>query len=698
MRRSLALALVVGLSAPLLVHGDAPDQAGSGAGADAGAGGGAGGSASAGDPATAWMSPREREAVALLDRGKPVTARRVAEELLERDPDSIAGHYVLGRVLHEAEGALARAIFHLGHARELYEKRYPPARKPESTPWQFHRELLLSIATLAGEMEEHDYQLEMLDYHDALYRPPRPGEHAWPLLKLGRLDEARAAARKAGAMKDPGERSLGLNALCAIERSGHDRAAARTACRAAYQHAQDQESGMPGVDAEHRSTLAVHAYNAALAARAAFAAEEAEKLALAGTRRLAFTPANPWRFLVGLYLDEGRGGDAANAVREMQRWRVRQPPQLRDQDRSETDAMVATVLLVAGRTEAALRLVDRAVDFPDRRGLESTEEWQARAAHLLLRGAIRRADRELVAEAASVDGAGGGLVRGARRRLDDWADDERMVGLLGDDDRLVDTLRLFGERGITPVPVWLLGDLVPVVGPGVMAAVLRMVREREKTPELEPYWDEIEAEVHLARGREAEARERARKALAALPQTEALLRARAAAVAAQAARELGDPAAELELMDQAYRLDPSIIRRMGLSLPVKMRGSGPLAGEVMAMLGRSPRLRAADRGFALDVSASPGSFRICLRSPEGNELRCAPGEEAAAATPAVPGADAKKPEPMTPARAVEEFHRSAFAMPLGLTGADMSSLDGSTTVAEQAVRDRIDQMLHEIPR
>ena len=48
-------------------------------------------------------------------------------------------------------------------------------------------------STLAGEMEEYDYQVEMLRFHDALYRPARPGEHAWPLMKLGRWQEAREA-------------------------------------------------------------------------------------------------------------------------------------------------------------------------------------------------------------------------------------------------------------------------------------------------------------------------------------------------------------------------------------------------------------------------------------------------------------------------------------------------------------------------
>jgi hypothetical protein len=676
LRAALAFALVAAVAVPAIVRGGDGDQAGQ-------------------ESQTAWMTQREREAVALIDKDKPVTARRLAEQLLAENPDSIAGHYVMGRVLHESEGALGRAIYHLGHARELYERRYPPSR-PEGAPWRFHRELLLSISLLAGEMEEHQYQLDVLVYHDALYRPARPGEQAWPLMKLGRTAEARAAAEKARAMKDPGQRSLGLNALCAIERAGTDRAAARRACMEAYEHAARTDAQLPQVDAEHRSTLAVHAYNAAQAARAAFAPDEAEKTALAGTRRLAFTPANPWRFLVGLYVDQGRGSDAASALREMQRWRTRQPPQLRDQDRAETDAEVATVLLLAGRTEPALRLIERSIDFPDRRGLTSTEEWQERAAHVILRAAISAAHREILAEAETV-GGGGGLMAGARRGVRDWAEAETVRGMLaGDDDRLVDTLRLFGERGITPVPVWLIGDLVDMVGPGTMAAALDLVREREKAKELQPYWQAIEAEVKLARGDEDEAFALARAALAALPQREALMRARAAAVGAMAARELGDGARELELLAAAYQLDPSVIRRLGLSLPVRLRGSGPEAAAVISMLERSPRLHPADRGFGIDVSSSPGMIRMCLRSPEGSELRCVP-EDASAPPPPAVGPDGKpvKPQPVTPARAVEEFHKQAFAMPLGLTGADMNSLDGSTTTAEQAVRDQVDKVLGE---
>lgn len=634
------------------------------------------------------MTEEEREALELLRKDKPLSARRIADEVLDADPDSMVGHYVVGRVLHGSEGSLARAIFHLGRAREAYEKRYRVHPRMPGVPWRFHQEILFHIQAVAQQMEEYDYQLEMLDYHDKLYRPKLVGEHAWPLMKLGRLDEAREVAQEAAGLVDPWQRSLGLNAMCAIENAGRDRVAAMTACRGAFEHSRKQDAKLPEVDAEHQSRLAVHAYNAALAARQAFEPDEAEKLALAGTKRLAFTTANPWRLLTGLYLDHGRGADAVAAMREMHRWRSRQPPELRDQDAAETDVQFATLLLVAGRTQTGLELVERAIDRPDRRGLTSTEPWQALGAHSLLRRALRRAHDEILAEKASYSGGGDGWMAGLDPRdgLRRWADDERIIGALDSDDRLVDTFRVFGEAGLTPVPVWLLGDLVDVLGPGVTAVVLRMAKQRDSSPGLEPYLEAIEVDIHYARGRYATAAQQAIDVIAALPPDEKLLLARVAAVGARAARERGDRALEVELLEQAYGFDRSTIRRLGMSLPVNVRSTGGDAGRAADLLRRSPRLRASDDGFEIEVTGTGESLSICLRTRVQAELMCT-------VVPAPPEDDEAEPEPLTPERIVELFHEQAFAMPLGLTGVDMSSLDGSTTVSEQATRERIEDVL-----
>ena len=45
------------------------------------------------------------------------------------------------------------------------------------------------------------------------------------------------------------------------------------------------------------------------------------------------------------------------------------------------------------------------------------------------------------------------------------------------------------------------------------------------------------------------------------------------------------------------------------------------------------------------------------------------------------------------ARAAEAFHRRVFAMPLGVGTIDWDSLDGTTTVANEAAADRVDALL-----
>ncbi|HEY1557509.1 MAG TPA: hypothetical protein VGF94_21895 [Kofleriaceae bacterium] len=688
--RKLVVAAVL-IAMPVLVRGDDHSNLS------------ASGSSELGD--SSWMSPKEREVFNLVNKDQLVTARRLTDALLADDPDSIIGHWALGQIFHESEGVLGSAIYHLGRARELFEERFPPPVS-EGGPWKFHRELVLDIAQLAAEVEDYDYELAMLEYHDQLYRPERIGERAWPLMKLGRLDEAREMANKAKEMRDPGEKSLGLNVLCAIERGTEDRDAAFKACKEAYDNAKALDAQLPDRDPDHQSSLAVHAYNSALAARANFMPLDAEQMATAGTRRLAFTPANPWRFLVSLYLDEGRGSDAANALREMQRWRLRQPPELRDQDRAENDVAIAIALMLAGRGDRAVALVDRALEFPDRRGLTSTGAWQAHAANLIVRRAVRRTEEELLAEAASTgDDPRGGRLSRVRESARQWADDEALAGELDDNDRLVDTMMLFGERGVTPLEPWLVGELIPVLGAGVFDAVIDRAKDRPHPQQLESYWTAFTAESLLARGKSSDARATAEEALKNLPETEILLRARTVAVEALAAHEDGDDGAELGLLERAYTLDPSVIRRMGLVLPATFSASGSkMANQVAEMLRKSPRFRADRGGFRVDVQDNADQVRICLSSAQGNLLRCIPEQPGQQMIP-VPeqppkdkdGKEIKVPPP-TAADFVEQFHRDAFAMPLGLSQVDYSSLDGSSTMAEQAVRTHVDQMLDELAK
>lgn len=73
------------------------------------------------------QSPVENETLDLYRHNRLITARARAQSALDADPDSLVGHYVMGCVLREAEGLLARAMYHLGRARQIYETRFGQA-------------------------------------------------------------------------------------------------------------------------------------------------------------------------------------------------------------------------------------------------------------------------------------------------------------------------------------------------------------------------------------------------------------------------------------------------------------------------------------------------------------------------------------------------------------------------------------------
>jgi tetratricopeptide (TPR) repeat protein len=662
-----------------------------------------------GQPQDFPRTAAEDEVWQLYTEDKLLTARRKVEALLDEDPDSIVGRYVFAQILRRAEGNLPKAMKQMGKARELYEERYQPTVvNLNSTPWLLHREILYAAQTIAGELERHEYQLQLLDYHDSLYDPRLTAEHAWPLMLLGRFDEARVYAEKAAQSSDEFQRSLGRNALCAIEGEAGNREERFAACLAAYDDASERARGDdPFAKPDEITSVTVHAYNAAQAALSVLRPDEAERLAKAGAVRLEFTPANPWRFLVRLYTDQGRMDEAVLALREMQSWRRKMPPHLREQERAETDVAFATVLLVAGETESGMQVVDRAIANPDRRGLTSSSKEQALGAHALLRLAMRRTHTEVEAERATWSGTAESarITRDqVERELQDWADAERIRGVLNHDELLVASFRMYLAGGLDPVPSWLVGDLVPILGAGVSSVVLDMVRAAEKDEALEPYYVAFEAEIALHEGDRKEALRLAEEALASLPEFEALLRARVAAIAGEAAWELGNQQAALGFWATAMQRDAGIIRRRGIALPARIdnQASGPVAARAVELLGGSPRFELEQSGaFTIALDGTERELTICLLGPDGGDLGCAntppepdpgtPSEAPAAGVPAV-----ELDDDDYAAMTVEALHARAFAMPVGLSNIDLGSLDGTATISEEANRERMQNLLDKL--
>jgi tetratricopeptide (TPR) repeat protein len=647
-----------------------------------------------GGPSRAQQAPvfgdtaDERAAYEDYRNNRLLTARTKAQRVLEHNEDSIVANFVMGAVLHEAEGLPSRAMHYLARARAIYEQRYGANRTP-SAPWRLHEEILFATQRLAGELEEHSFRLQILEYHDALYDPPLLSQRAMTLMRLGRFNEARQKAQEAMRQTDAEQRLLGHNALCAIETEAGQRQPRFDACSRALEAARAR----PVQQGETSPRIAVYAYNAAEAAYSVYRLEDVERFATEATRRIEFTPANPWRLLARRYMDGGRIPEAVNAIRDMQRWRAAQPAFLRDQDRAESDSALATLLLLAGEPEIGLRFADRAMERPDRRGLVSSKPEQALGAHALLRRALLRSAAEVEREVASVTP---GLAVQRRLRswshaLRSWPDDERVVSVLADDDRLVATVRGYVGGGLEPLPSWMVGDLITVLGPGVFAAALAEAREKDASnPGSRPYHDGLAAELALVRGEYDEAVRLARGAAQALPRGEVMLAARVLAVGAEAARRGGDASASRALFEQAMTKDPGVVRRMGYAIPavVRVEGTGDAAAtRAVELLRGSPRLREEQGAFVVTVASSGArAYTICLKTTQGDTVQCV------AVSPGAPNESVDG----TASRIGSVFHREVFASRTGFATIDLRSLDGTTTGGRDNAREALRGLMSEV--
>ena len=364
------------------------------------------------------------------------------------------------------------------------------------------------------------------------------------------------------------------------------------------------------------------------------------------------------------------------------------------------------MLLIAGETETGMEVVDRAIANPDRRGLTSSSKEQALGAHALLRLAMRRTHAEVEAERATWSGTAESAKitrQQVERRVQDWADAERIRGVLNDDDLLVASFRMYVAGGLDPVPSWLVGDLVPILGAGVSSVVLDMVRKAEDDEALEPYYVALEAEIALHDGERKEALRLAEVALASLPEFEALLRARVATIAGEAAWELGTQQQALEFWATAMQRDAGVIRRRGIALPARIdnQASGPVAARVVELLEDSPRFDLGhSNAFTVTIHGDGRGLRVCLLEPAGGDLGCAetppepePGTQTG--TPGVSEAEELDDDDYA-AMTVEGLHARAFAMPVGLSNIDLGSLDGTATISEEANRERMQNLLDKL--
>ncbi len=602
-----------------------------------------------------------------LDDGRYVRARELATALVREDPRSVVGHFGLGVALHEGEGNLALALRHTREARSLLERGLPVPGDRGS----WHEHLLFRELQGVADLGLHEEVLAVSRRIRALYHPDMHNADFWPLMKLGRIDEARAKAQIGISSDNVFEKVRAYNLLCALD--GYP------ACKALLNAVRELE---------HPPGLALRNFGISAVEVGRF--DEAERVLQEAVLRPS--PAtNPWRDLANLYLLEGRLNSAAEAARSMVERGRKMSRRESQYSRAEELTTSAMVLYLAGLPERALRATGAALAAPDRDARWSGSREEIVAETILLHRSLERTLAERAAEAASVLSLGDALslrTRAIGLRLRAWRTGRRVLPLLLDGGlRPQDTAEQLEEPTLEGNS-WLLLDAVELFGPGATRALVseRLAAppapDRSPTPETirAAYLNAYETEARFLSGDAEGAAELAIETRAALPPGEVLLRARLAARAADALHRLGRDDEAYPLYQEVLLRDPGMLRRLGQALPIAPAPRGD------SLVEQAARLVANSARFT-ETAGSPFAFgrvadRLCLVTRSGTQLGCAtmpvqrePEErERADDVTWLPKAyDIEDPVRRLALSFLEEF----FKPRITLMEADLNSLDGS---------------------
>ncbi|UCF67260.1 MAG: hypothetical protein JSV80_16020 [Acidobacteriota bacterium] len=615
------------------------------------------------------------EAFTAIRRGRFVRARELASEILSRDPDSIRGELALGIALHEGEGFIPLALRHYQRARWLSEG---IAGLPRPGYQELHREILHHERYALADLGRYEQLLAVNATIRELYDPELHSADVWPLMKLGRVDEASAAIERALATGDPQEEVVAKNGRCAIE--GY------TECLAVLEAAQ-----------RHDFPLGLAYRNAGVSAALVGQLDEAERLLVSATQH-PHDDTNPWRDLTDLYLIEGRLGEAAAAARQMFDYGRRMPPRQRQYSHAEQLVSGAEMLLLAGRADRALLASQRAIDEPDRAAHWSGSAAEIRSEGELLHRAIHYTLAERAAEAAAID-------RWLRwplwssqalwHRVEGWLAGRRVLPLVLSGGMRFDEDPHHPTRPDLSGPLWLLLDAVSLLGPGPTLTLIADAEQRG-APESSPVpaelrqavMDAVECEARWQLGQHSRCLQAGRSARERLPGGSVLLRVRLAARMAHAAWRLGRREAAWELYAEVLERDPGALRRLSLALPVSVAARGDSTASAARQVLRTPRfVHDASSPFQLVARGET----LCLAGAAGALLACADESRAARAATS---------EDLPPTRSRDRSRQLAaalldvvFSPRLDLSQQDLSTLDGTPVVTRGLDRDALGDLI-----
>lgn len=613
-----------------------------------------------------------------LDRN--VRARELAQNWLAQEPESPGAHFALAEVLSRVEGNLPRALYHLNQA-EALTNYTSLGRALESGNLEWHYLTLNQLSYLHQLIGNQEEALLYLDRIRDIYGQDTESFRGWPLIKLKRYDEARASAEHVLAnSNDRFQRSRAWNTLCAVELADLRPLDSLAACENAM--SEDENSSLLE---NATSSDTVHLLNASEVSLSLLRFDEAERYLDVAMRFLnADSVGNPWVYGLYIYMNQGRFDEAREALDNMLIWRNNQTPMVTVMNRAEHLMVSAMFLLLSGYPEDAARLTRSALNQPDRTGSYSADEAQKDSVAALVNRSAQLTAYQMKREEIASMGWWESIPHRIEARLlrfHAWRSGRQAASLFADRDTLMNRLRPYAPLDVH-IPEWVEPDMVAILGPGMLEQLLDETREAGAFSLNDGYYHAWRVEILHERGRDEALIESARLALATLPAEEVLLRTRISAHLAEAAWRQGDRVLALEHYEAAVRQDPSILRRLGARLPVRIDSdNSAFASSLQRPLQRSPRFRVGDQGLIIEVQDAGGRARICLRSRDGDSLSCV-----------APEADDASPDDEAIAILMRRFHQASFSLDYDMSRGERLALLGGSVIGSNRGRARQEQI------
>ncbi|WP_417748942.1 tetratricopeptide repeat protein [Rosistilla oblonga] len=593
-------------------------------------------------------------------------ARKLADQVLQENPDSLVGLYAMAHVEAYAENDFAYALNSIRRARaqaEAMGRRNP--RDPIGQEWYIW--ILATEWHILFSLDRSEEVIAAAERIEQIYAPV-PWMKDFSLIKLERFDEARAEIAK--------YRGLGTfdldadNSVMVIEDKLKRRESSLEAARAMCQRFPERR---------------VLQYNLGLAAisNASFAeAEQAFLAAAAATDDSAST--TPYVPLAALLVQQGRFPEALDALKQAQIDRGQREPYTLHNDEANTNLAIASVLLAYNEADLALRFARRATESPDRAGSTSINERELRISDGLVLWTIQKYAREELQEQLSIGAVPSGAALAQLTSLQSalWQTKQKFTSELIHS-LTVDLVRPHRAGGIgieSQILSWhqfMLLDLIPL---GVLEVALSAAEKGETPDWVSPYQQAIRAGIRLRKHDDAEALRLATAALEELPpRAEKVFRGFVAAIAGQAAWRLDQPDEAIGHWSTAMRDFPQAFRLLDIQIPIRLSHQGSdLEQKVVATLAASSRFFEDPRGCEIIVRPFQDQQLLIemFRNDRSRHLEILVpiiSEEGFVET------------------TVELFHQRFFQPLVELTQADLGSLDGSPVAAR--MRREVDQLL-----